>query len=270
MKDVTFIIKTLERPYCLNRLVKSIFKYYPDARILIGDDSEVSCKKMIEKRFPSKNITVYELPYDCGISYGRNFLVKKVETPFFVLLDDDFEFDKKTKIEYGLSILKEKGLDIGGGYFRNYHPIYTLLDLPKYFAKCLLRRIQDYNYLGFIDYNEQYGELKVRYHTKLFPEFKRVDIVHNFFIAKTDVIRERCLWDEEIKIHEHTPFFLKAKINGLSIGFIKEMSVKHKPIRAKKYNSYRDRNYVKEWMRLYKISRFVSTVDDGEERVQTL
>lgn len=76
--------------------------------------------------------------------------------------------------------------------------------------------------------------------------------------------------DEEIKIHEHTPFFLKAKMNGLNVGFIKEMSVKHKPLRPKRYNSFRDRNFVVEWMRLYNIRRFIATVDDGEERVLTL
>ena len=60
MNDVTFIIKTFERPECIKRLVKSIYKYYKDAIILVGDDSKISCKKYIEQKYYDKNIKVYE------------------------------------------------------------------------------------------------------------------------------------------------------------------------------------------------------------------
>ena len=38
-EKVTIIIKTLRRHSCLDRLVKSIRKYYPDISIIIADDS---------------------------------------------------------------------------------------------------------------------------------------------------------------------------------------------------------------------------------------
>ena len=267
MDEVTFIIKTLDRPYCLNRLVKSIYRYYPDARILVGDDSEVSCKETIKKRYPDKKITVYELPHDCGISYGRNYLVKQVKTKYFVLLDDDFEFDRFTDIQIGLGILNEKELDIVGGYFREYPVIRSVLDYPIYFVKTVFGAVRKYNYIGYIE--EKAGEVRVKYYTKRFPEYEEADLVHNFFIARTDVIREKCLWDEPIKVHEHTLFFIKAKRKGLKVGFTGEMSVRHKPIRFSKYNRYRERNYIKEWMKLYGFQRFVSITDDGEEKAIT-
>ena len=105
MNDITFIVKTFERFYCIKRLVKSIFKYYPDANILIADDSEVSCKTYFYKKYGDGNITVYELEKDCGLSYGRNFLLERVKTKYFVLLDDDFVFDKRTNIEVAPSII---------------------------------------------------------------------------------------------------------------------------------------------------------------------
>ena len=98
MKDLTIIIKTLDRYVCLKPLIKSILKKYKDIPILIGDDSLISCKEQVKKDFPNANITFIELPYDCGISYGRNVLVSKVKTKYFCLCDDDFIFDKKTDL----------------------------------------------------------------------------------------------------------------------------------------------------------------------------
>lgn len=260
---VTFIIKTLERPQCLYRLVKSIFKYYPGAKILIGDDSEISCKAEIEKRYPKEDIHVFELPHDCGVSYGRNYLVQRVKTPFFVLLDDDFEFDENTNIQKGLEMLKKYDVDILGGYFRNYHQINSPFDIIKFIIKFLIGRIPaNYNYLGYITYNKNTAEIYFKYYTDRFPEFERADIVHNFFIAKTDVILSRNLWDESLKIHEHTPFFLKAKLNGLRVAFTNCMSVKHKPLRTKKYNTFRNRDFGQEWMKLYKLRKCVFTYND--------
>jgi len=267
MDEITFIIKTLERPGCLLRLVKSIYRYYPDSVVLIGDDSEVSCKEAVSKRYPDKNISVFELPHDCGLSFGRNFLVDKVQTKYFVLLDDDFVFDRFTDIEKALKVLEDQDMDILGGYFRNY-PLFrtfVFMDYVKYPAKMLLQGAQEHNYIGYIE--EQGDEVRVKYYTKRFPEFERVDLVHNFFIARTEVVRDQCRWDDSIKIHEHTPFFIHAKRQGLKVGFTNSMSVKHKPFRTMKYSNYRCRDYVKRWMKLYGFKRFVFTIDDDPEEV---
>ena len=37
--EVTFLIKTFEREYCLKRLLDSIKKYYPNNRVIILNDS---------------------------------------------------------------------------------------------------------------------------------------------------------------------------------------------------------------------------------------
>ena len=39
----------------------------------------------LEKKYADNNIAVFELPHDCGLSYGRNFLVDKVKTEYFRL-----------------------------------------------------------------------------------------------------------------------------------------------------------------------------------------
>lgn len=271
MDEVTFIIKTFERTYCLLRLVRSIFKYYPDAKVIIGDDSRKTCKSIIEKRYPG--ITVYELPYDCGLSYGRNYLVDKVETEYFVLLDDDFVFDKKTDIRRGVEILKKEKLDILGGYFRNY-PVYSslpeflFLSLPRFMIRILLERGNRYNYIGEI---KDFGNtVRIHYYTNLFPAYKRVDICHNFFIARTSVVRDICRWEDEIKLHEHTLFFINAKRKNVKVGFTNEMSVKHKPIRNALYSKYRNRNFKDEGLRKYGIKVLITSMNGGEETVREI
>ena len=120
-ENVTVVIKTMLRPKSLERLVASVLKFYPNIQILIGDDGEPSCEEYIMNRFKGKNnIHYYNLPHDSGLSYGRNFLLNKVETEYFLLCDDDFVIDKTLKFDQLIHIIEEKNIDILGGYLKNY------------------------------------------------------------------------------------------------------------------------------------------------------
>ena len=261
MEDITFIIKTFERVECVNRLVKSILVMYPDAIILIGDDSRVSCNVFFEKNYPKKNVKIYDLPFDSGLSYGRNYLLDRIKTDYFVLLDDDFVFDKDTDLESGLMILKSENLDIIGGFFRNSSAVCKPTDYLKVATQELFHLQKPYNYIGTLNLDEANRILNANFITNEFPEFAITDITHNFFIGKTDIIRERNRWDDELKINEHTAFFLKGKQQGLRVGFTNRMSVRHMPIRSKLYASFRDRDYHKLFMRKYNIKKYVITYD---------
>lgn len=267
MKDITFIIKTFERFRCVKRLVKSIYDKYPDANVLIADDSEKSCKEYFMNTYTDKNIRVYEIEKDSGLSIGRNYLLDRVRTRYFVLLDDDFVFDNKTDIVKGLTILKENDLDILGGYFRNYSSVNGWFGALKVLIQEVIRFELPNNYIGNLNYDETSGTLFADYRIYDFPEYVRTDITHNFFIAKTEVIREKNRWDDELKLQEHTAFFLKAKLNGIKVGFSNLISVKHKPERLKKYNSYRNRNFVQLFMKKYNIKKIVATYDGNEQVV---
>ena len=264
MEDVTFIIKTFERLYCIKRLVKSIYKKYPDAKVLIADDSSISCKSYFERSKWNDKIKVIELKKDCGLAEGRNVLVDNVKTEYFLLLDDDFVFDKKTDIKRALDILKERKLDILGGFIRNYTEINNLFT----FIKLIIQRIIHYekpaNYIGTLYYNSETKTLYANYIRKQFPVYTDSDLVLNFFVARTNVVREKNRWDDELKLQEHTAFFYKAKKNGLKVGFSNEFSIQHRPIRLKKYSSFRGRNFTKIFMEKNDIDRIESTYDNGE------
>ena len=274
LENITFIVKTFERFYCIKRLVKSIYRYYPNAKILIADDSEKSCKAYLERKYARKELKVYELPKDVGLSYGRNYLLDRVETEYFCLLDDDFVFDEKTDINTALEMMRERTeVDILGGYFRNY--IATMGIKP--YLRRILRRIKrkkepfrPYNYIGELKLDSDNQVLYCNYITKQFPDYEIVDIVHNFFVARTCVIRDRNRWDEELKLQEHTAFFVMAKLKGIRVAFTNRFSVQHWPYRPEKYTSFRSRNYFEIFLKKMNIRKVVSTYDGGEVKIREI
>lgn len=84
--DVTFLVKTHERPQCLRKLLLSLRTQFPRTRVIIADDGRVSLRHQLNDEL----VTVLTLPYDVGLSAGRNALLERVETTYFVTLDDDF------------------------------------------------------------------------------------------------------------------------------------------------------------------------------------
>jgi hypothetical protein len=88
--DVTFVAKTHERPQSLRGLVTSIRKFYPTNAIFVADDGEVNLKfgarymlcihirALTCRNIGSDKVRVLSLPYDVGLSAGRNALIGAV------------------------------------------------------------------------------------------------------------------------------------------------------------------------------------------------
>ena len=104
----------------------------------------------------------------------------------------------------------------------------------------------------------------------LFGEFAETDLVLNFFLAKTERIKEIHGWDPKLKLQEHTEFFYRAKLNNLKVGFTNELSVQHHPVKLKKYSEKRNRNYTNVFMDKYAIDKIVANYDDNRGQVITL
>lgn len=268
MDEVTIIIKTLDRCDCLINLLDSIFKKYPKIRVLVGDDSEISSKEKILSKFNQYNLQYYNLEKDCGLSAGRNFLLNKIQTKYFVLADDDFVFDQKTNLERAMQILEEKKLDIIGGYIRNYKIIKSNWDKLLVLIQKILKYELPTNYIGTLkmEGNTFYADYTVH----SFPEFAETDLVLNFFLAKTERIKEIHGWDPKLKLQEHTEFFYRVKLNNLKVGFTNELSVQHHPVKLKKYSEKRNRNYTNVFMDKYAIDKIVANYDDNRGQVITL
>ena len=111
---VTALVKTFERPHILRRLVASMKRLYPALPIVVVDDS----------REPSSLAEVHTIPmpYDSGISAGRNEGLKHVRTPYVLVLDDDFVFYRHTRLGPALDVMgRQPEIDIMGG---------RVIDLP--------------------------------------------------------------------------------------------------------------------------------------------
>ena len=210
----------------------------------------------------------YNLEKDCGLSAGRNFLLNKIQTKYFVLADDDFVFDQKTNLERAVQILEEKKLDIIGGYIRNYKIVKSNWDKLFVLIQKILKYELPTNYIGTLkmEGNTFYADYTVH----SFPEFAETDLVLNFFLAKTERIKEIHGWDPKLKLQEHTEFFYRAKLNNLKVGFTNELSVQHHPVKLKKYSEKRNRNYTNVFMDKYAIDKIVANYDDNRGQVITL
>ncbi|MEM1325249.1 MAG: glycosyltransferase [Bacteroidota bacterium] len=252
-KDITIIIKTFERPYCLEALLTSYEKMRQkhdwQCQILIADDSKQPYKKYILNRF-EKIVTKYIcLPFRSGVSYGRNVLLDNVETPYLVHLDDDFWMDKHCNLRMMKNLLIESDLDLLGGMLHNrserllsesrWQILYRLFKEKR--KGDLLYEIFEKGRSFFY-----YGDFEAMGDTlKIVPiqydvPVTRCDVVLNFFIAKTESIRSRNIyWDNALKTQEHEAFFYEAKLNNLAVGVTKSISVEHRPITTLHYRSFR-------------------------------
>jgi GT2 family glycosyltransferase len=147
---------------------------------------------------------VISLPYDVGLSAGRNAMLDRVTTPYFVLLDDDFVFTPKTTLDRLLDVLERNAnVDIVSGS----------LFLPG-------KENEPYSYAELLELDYAAKELRLRKGNRGAlpnePGCFLHDIVLNFFVARTDRIR-RVRWDERLKLGEHQDFFIRAKQAGLVV-----------------------------------------------------
>ncbi len=181
LDDVTVMIKTFERPAILARLLRSIRRLYPGLRVIVVDDSR--------RPVVLDGVDTVVLPYDSGVSAGRNAGLARVETPFFVLADDDFVFFRKTRLGPTLERMRaHPELDIVGG---------TVVDLPFYRTISMRgRRVP-----GAVDEKPAPGTI---------AGLERRELIANFFVGRTERVR-LVGWENALKRVDHADFFGRAR-----------------------------------------------------------
>lgn len=238
MNDVTLIISTFERPDALRACLTSIRKFYGDLPILIADDSSEALK------MARKNVKYYKLPFDMGLSYKRNFLVRLVETKYVIILDDDFIFTEDTNLERLRENIEKHDLDIlAGGVTNKDKHLHYYRGLFEIEDNILYYREGDKGMVG---------------------DVTLYDLVLNFFISKTEFLRENP-WDNRLKIAEHTPFFLSIK-DKARVGYIDGVVVENSRAEySGNYNRFRKRasDFTHIWMSEFDIEKTISF--DGRE-----
>ncbi|KAM5332687.1 beta-1,4 N-acetylgalactosaminyltransferase 1 isoform 3-T5 [Glossophaga mutica] len=170
---VTIATKTFLRYNRLRALIASIRRFYPTVTVVIADDSDKP--EIID----GPHVEHYLMPFGKGWFAGRNLAVSQVTTKYVLWVDDDFIFTARTRLERLVDVLERTPLDLVGGAVREisgfattYRQLLTVEPGAPGHGNCLRQR------RGF--------------HHKLlgFPGCVVTDGVVNFFLARTDKVRE--------------------------------------------------------------------------------
>ena len=253
---VSVVIKTFQRPLTVNASIASIRRFYSSVPVIVADDSREPV------RFADRSIIVHRMPFDSGVSRGRNFLVSQVRTTYLLMCDDDHVFTRHTKLERMIDRLEGGGFDILGCLVLEQIPE------PGEPARRELR-MNDFQ----MDLELGAGTLRfVEPNVKDARRSIRCDLVHQFFLARTEAIRATGGWDDRLKTADHTDFFLRMKNAGLKVGFTPTVAVMHESVESERrsaaYAPYRrDRlpEFRRIWIESHGIERLIgrngSTMD---------
>ena len=210
----------------------SIRKYCGDIKIYVLDDSETPTIN------PLADLYIEE-SYDKGLSAGRNTLLSKVETKYFLLLDDDTIFTEESDINKMLEVLEHNpDIDIVAGH---------------------------------IEGNDFWGELEIEdkklYRNKGFSReeiggHEIYDFVINLFLGRTETV-SKFKWDDRLKIKEHMDFFWKVKgeLKSTRLGDVKFLNTSE---RNSRYSKMRDRT--SEFGRMQNLIIGVKEIVDRNKR----
>lgn len=182
LDQLTALIKTFERPKKLKGLIRSIRRRYPRLKIIVVDDSR-------EPRL-LKGVETIILPYDSGVSAGRNAGINKIQTPYMLCLDDDFVFNRQTDLLKALQDIKANSkIDILAG---------EVIYLP-------FRIVHDYSQKPVLPT----GLTPLHAPGGLIGGYSVLLKVPNFYVGRTKKIR-LVAWDDKLKRLDHADFFSRA------------------------------------------------------------
>jgi hypothetical protein len=256
LNDVTILIKTFERPAALTRLLDSIEARYPECPVLIADDSRAPTRDEVLGRYGSQVQAYLTLPFDSGLSAGRNALLDRVDTEYFVLNDDDFVYGPQADLRWMRRQLEAAEVELLGGVYLEPEVI-DWSSLPKdtlkgtaravyHAARILCRSAVGSAYAtngfhGQIELGDGSVVLNIADADEASP-YHRCDFTSNFFMARTEAVRSKVGgWHEDLKMQEHWEFFYRAKLGGLRVAHSNDVEILHLRDRPAFYNQYRER-----------------------------
>ena len=179
-KNVTFIYKSFNRQHQARRLYKSIKEYYPQAHIIIADDSK--------EPLYIEGADIIHLPFNSGLCKGIIKALERVETEYVMRMDDDELLTPKSNIHVQLSYLQS-------------HPMVDLVGVQPSFRNPEKAAAV-------------YSGIKMRKQLVI-PAGTIIDgreVVYktpNIYLARTEKVRE-VGYDPNIRMIDHHEFFYRA------------------------------------------------------------
>ena len=210
LDKLTIGIKTYNRPSCLDNCLHHIRKLYPIIKIIVADDSNDKIKNLNKQLINNYNtnytgnlIKLVDLPFDSGVSIGRNAIVDLVNTEYYLTLDDDNYLDKETKIIDILQFMEARPeIHLVGGICKDRQVIYGHNSHNYSYTFINIHKLDIYCCCNFIKLSDRMNIYKT-------------NLVLNLFIAKTEILKKHP-WNPELKFEEHKPFFVELYRNNIN------------------------------------------------------
>ena len=254
---LTAIVISFLRPEYTIDCVRSLKETYPHiGKILVGENGRYN--KDVESAVFDVGGEYIELKFDSGVPVCRNRLMDKVNSEYVLIGDDDFLYDDKAMVDRMVKFLDN-------------HPEFDLVG-GRIMENNKLR-----NYQGFIDINPDHLEYRIVHENivkdfdkKSGLRFKKVDLTFNFFVARTESIRD-VPWDENIKVaYEHSHWFISIKKAGKNVAFSPDPIVDHKKQKydvSKEYQQYRARKSDKTYFFKSLGIKYLKEMNGGVTRI---
>lgn len=232
MEKIAIIYTTFLRDQLAKKTIISIIKnWIPEFDLFVGDQGRETPEN--EKEFFDFFIreagTWKPLPFDCGVSYARNILLKQAAgkgIKYCILTADSIAFIPETvaNLNKGVQFLED-------------HPEVGILGFD-------LKDRAPWEYFLEIKNNSFYltktGAIETDPATGL--RVKRCDICRQFFLAKIDTILN-VQWDEQLKTGEHEDFFWRYKQAGYKVFWTPDICGQYVNDKPAEYVKYRNRQY---------------------------
>ena len=199
---LTAIVHTNERPGSVDRLIKSVGWLYPQLRLLVADDSS--------KPQPITGADAVKVPVGVGVSACRNTLLSRVRTPYFLLLEDAMELNRRSNVERLLELVSANQLDVAAG---------EVIRCQRRFG--LFTRRQPEPAHATFEFDADTMKLTPG-HRPGIAGAHACDVTHNFFVGRTDKVRAIGGWDAQLQVDERIEFFFRACRYGLKVGVCPE------------------------------------------------
>lgn len=184
--ELTICVTTWKRPDSLARFLASVRQTCPGLQVLVQNTGG-------------------------NLSFGRNRLVDRVTTPYFLVCEDDFVFTAKTRLENLVEVLRDdpQVAFAGGEVDGPEKERWIIADFTRPF-RGVVRLVAPREAYKFTDSGLPYLPC---------------DCTWNFGALRTDVAK-RCRWDEELPLVEHLEYFWRLS-QAWKCAFVPSVEIKH-------------------------------------------
>jgi glycosyltransferase involved in cell wall biosynthesis len=235
-QNITIGIKTFIRSSSLKYCLMRLRQRYKTITILVADDSTPEYKKINKTLCNRFKAEYLDLPFDTGLGYGRNQMIKKCKTKYYLTLDDDSLIDDRFDLNKLFLLIENTNLDI----------ISCQRGVKKRQSK------HYYHFFHSVDKisNERYGKYIIKYDQNMSNDrliknninlrLYQCHLINENYIGKTNILQNN-LYENDIKIGQHQLHFSKLFLNNIKIGYCPDIIIGEKVNYPEEYLKYRGR-----------------------------